>query len=56
VKPGLTGLWQVSGRSRLSWEESVAIDIEYVDNWSPSLDVRIALETVRAVAFKDGAY
>ncbi len=56
VKPGLTGLWQVSGRSTLSWEESVALDIDYVDNWSPGRDVRIALETVRAVVAKDGAY
>lgn len=56
VKPGLTGLWQVSGRSRLSWEESVALDIDYVDNWSPGRDVRIAIETIRAVVRKDGAY
>ena len=56
MKPGLTGLWQVSGRSTLSWEESVALDIDYVDNWSPGRDVRIALETVRAVVAKDGAY
>lgn len=56
VKPGLTGLWQVSGRSRLSWDESVSLDIDYVDNWRPGLDVRIAFETIRAVASKDGAY
>ena len=56
VKPGLTGLWQVSGRSRLSWEESVALDIDYVDNWSAGRDVRIAVRTVRAVVAKDGAY
>lgn len=56
VKPGLTGLWQVSGRSRLSWEESIALDIDYVDNWSPGRDVRIAIETIRAVVVKDGAY
>ena len=56
VKPGLTGLWQVSGRSRLSWEESIALDIDYVDNWSAGRDLRIALETVRAVVCKDGAY
>ncbi len=56
VKPGLTGLWQVSGRSRLSWEESVALDIDYVDNWSAGRDVRIAVQTVRAVVAKDGAY
>ncbi|MGI8702678.1 MAG: sugar transferase [Nocardioidaceae bacterium] len=56
VKPGLTGLWQVSGRSRLSWEQSIALDIDYVDNWSAGRDVRIAIETVRAVVCKDGAY
>jgi exopolysaccharide biosynthesis polyprenyl glycosylphosphotransferase len=56
VKPGLTGLWQVSGRSSLSWEESISLDIDYVDNWSPGRDVRIAVSTVRAVAAKDGAY
>jgi exopolysaccharide biosynthesis polyprenyl glycosylphosphotransferase len=56
VKPGLTGLWQVSGRSNLSWEESVRIDADYVDNWRPGRDVAIALKTVRAVLGKDGAY
>jgi exopolysaccharide biosynthesis polyprenyl glycosylphosphotransferase len=56
VKPGLTGLWQVSGRSNLSWDESVRIDADYVDNWRPGRDVAIALRTVRAVLSKDGAY
>lgn len=56
VKPGLTGLWQVSGRSRLSWEESISLDLEYVDNWGPGLDARIAFATIKAVATKDGAY
>jgi exopolysaccharide biosynthesis polyprenyl glycosylphosphotransferase len=56
VKPGLTGLWQVSGRSRLSWDESVSLDIDYVDNWSPRRDLRIAIATVRAVVVKEGAY
>jgi exopolysaccharide biosynthesis polyprenyl glycosylphosphotransferase len=56
VKPGLTGLWQVSGRSNLTWEESVRIDADYVDNWRPGRDVAIALKTVRAVLGKDGAY
>lgn len=56
VKPGLTGLWQVSGRSRLTWDESISLDIDYVDNWSAGRDVRIAVETVRAVVRKDGAY
>lgn len=56
VKPGLTGLWQVSGRSRLSWEESVRLDMDYVDNRSPGLDTKIAMDTVRAVIKRDGAY
>lgn len=56
VKPGLTGLWQVSGRSDLSWEETVRLDLAYVDNWSWALDVRIALRTFGAVARHRGAY
>ena len=56
VKPGMTGLWQVSGRSRLTWDESIGFDLEYVDNWSPITDAAIAVRTVRAVVTKDGAY
>jgi lipopolysaccharide/colanic/teichoic acid biosynthesis glycosyltransferase len=56
VKPGMTGLWQVSGRSRLSWEESIGFDLDYVDNWSPSTDAAIAVRTFRAVVSKDGAF
>jgi exopolysaccharide biosynthesis polyprenyl glycosylphosphotransferase len=56
VKPGLTGLWQVSGRSELSWAESVRLDLAYVDNWSLGLDARILARTVRAVLSHDGAY
>jgi exopolysaccharide biosynthesis polyprenyl glycosylphosphotransferase len=56
VKPGLTGLWQVSGRSELSWTESVRLDLSYVDNWSPALDARILLRTVAAVVKGAGAY
>ena len=56
VKPGLTGLWQVSGRSDLSWEETVRLDLQYVDNWSWSLDLRIALRTFGAVLGHKGAY
>ncbi len=56
VKPGLTGLWQVSGRSNLSWDESVRLDSDYVDNWRPGRDVSIALRTVKAVLTKDGAH
>ncbi|WP_196780770.1 sugar transferase [Nocardioides sambongensis] len=56
VKPGLTGLWQVSGRSDLSWEESVRLDLAYVDNWSLRLDARIVARTVGAVLSHRGAY
>ncbi|MBG0561575.1 sugar transferase [Actinoplanes aureus] len=56
VKPGMTGLWQVSGRSDLSWEEAVRLDLRYVENWSLSLDLVILLRTVTAVARSSGAY
>jgi exopolysaccharide biosynthesis polyprenyl glycosylphosphotransferase len=56
VKPGLTGLWQVSGRSDLSWDESVRLDLRYVENWSPVLDLMILWKTVRAVTRGSGAY
>ncbi|MDR7363799.1 exopolysaccharide biosynthesis polyprenyl glycosylphosphotransferase [Nocardioides marmoribigeumensis] len=56
VKPGITGLWQVSGRSDLDWDESVALDTYYADNWSLGSDVQIALRTVGAVINAKGAY
>ena len=56
VKPGMTGLWQVSGRADLSWSESVRLDLSYVDNWSPALDLRILLRTVVVVIRGTGAY
>ena len=56
VPPGLTGLWQVSGRSDLSWEESMYLDLHYVENWSPALDLMILLKTARAVVRSTGAY
>ncbi|TYP87181.1 sugar transferase [Blastococcus xanthinilyticus] len=56
VKPGLTGLWQVSGRSDLSWDDSVRLDIHYVDNWSLMLDVMILWRTLGAVVRGRGAY
>ena len=56
VKPGLTGLWQVSGRSDLSWEESVRLDLRYVDNWSLAMDLLILWKTFRAVLGASGAY
>ncbi|PZS20407.1 MAG: UDP-phosphate galactose phosphotransferase [Pseudonocardiales bacterium] len=56
VKPGLTGLWQISGRSDLSWEESVRLDLHYVDNWSLVLDIVVLWKTARAVMRAEGAY
>ena len=56
VRPGLTGLWQVSGRSGLSWDESVRLDLYYVDNWSMMSDLVIVAKTVKAVLGKSGAY
>jgi exopolysaccharide biosynthesis polyprenyl glycosylphosphotransferase len=56
VRPGMTGLWQVSGRSDLSWEESLQLDLRYVDNWSMTLDLSILWRTVRAVLRGAGAY
>lgn len=56
VQPGLTGLWQVSGRSLLSWEESVRLDLRYVENWCLSLDLLLLWKTVWAVLAKRGAY
>ncbi|MBC8090618.1 MAG: sugar transferase [Pseudonocardia sp.] len=56
VRPGLTGLWQVSGRSDLSWEESIRLDLCYVENWSLALDALILGRTAGAVLRGDGAY
>ncbi|WP_269451784.1 sugar transferase [Tessaracoccus coleopterorum] len=56
VRPGLTGLWQVSGRSDLPWDETVRLDIYYVDNWSMMQDVVIIGRTARAVLSSRGAY
>ena len=56
VRPGITGLWQVSGRSDLSWDDSVRLDLSYVENWSMAGDFVIILKTVRAVLAPDGAY
>jgi exopolysaccharide biosynthesis polyprenyl glycosylphosphotransferase len=56
VKPGMTGLWQVSGRSDLSWEESVRLDLRYVENWTIALDAEILVRTVHAMVRGDGAY
>ena len=56
VKPGMTGLWQVSGRSDLSWEDSVRLDLYYVENWSMVGDLLILWKTFRAVVTSSGAY
>jgi exopolysaccharide biosynthesis polyprenyl glycosylphosphotransferase len=56
VKPGLTGLWQVSGRADLSWEETVRLDLHYVENWSVALDVLLLWKTVGIVLRGSGAY
>ncbi|HEX6878207.1 MAG TPA: sugar transferase, partial [Actinomycetes bacterium] len=56
VKPGITGLWQVSGRSDLSWEDSVRLDLYYVENWSFAGDLQILWKTLSAVISSRGAY
>ena len=56
VAPGITGLWQVSGRSDLSFDEMCLLDIFYIENWSLSLDLRIMLRTIPRVLFGEGAY
>lgn len=56
VKPGITGLWQVSGRSDLSWDESVRLDLHYVENWSLTTDLMILWKTMFAVVHASGAY
>ena len=56
IAPGLTGLWQVSGRSELTFDEMVLLDIYYIENWSPVLDTIITLRTIPRVLFGDGAY
>jgi exopolysaccharide biosynthesis polyprenyl glycosylphosphotransferase len=56
VRPGITGLWQVSGRSDLSWDESVRLDLHYTQNWTLGLDAVIVMRTVWAVVAGRGAY
>jgi exopolysaccharide biosynthesis polyprenyl glycosylphosphotransferase len=56
VRPGMTGLWQVSGRSDLSWEDTVRLDLYYVDNWSIVQDLSIMAKTIHAVVRSRGAY
>lgn len=56
VRPGLTGLWQISGRSNLNWEESLRLDLRYVDTWSVGKDLAILARTLPVVLRGDGAY
>jgi len=56
VKPGITGLWQVNGRSRLRFDDMVRLDLQYAKAWSPWLDIKILLQTPRAVLSGEGAY
>jgi lipopolysaccharide/colanic/teichoic acid biosynthesis glycosyltransferase len=56
AKPGITGLWQVEGRSRVKFDEMVRMDLRYARSWSLWLDIKILLQTPRAVLFGDGAY
>jgi exopolysaccharide biosynthesis polyprenyl glycosylphosphotransferase len=56
VKPGVTGLWQVNGRSDLPWDESMRLDLSYVDNWSMASDFLLIAKTLKAVLARDGAY
>ena len=56
IRPGITGMWQVSGRSNiLDFEEVVRLDTEYINNWSLGMDIKILLKTVLAVVKKDGS-
>ncbi|WP_231945546.1 sugar transferase [Agrococcus carbonis] len=56
LKPGITGLWQISGRSDLTWQDSVRLDLRYVENWSVMEDLMIILRTARVVLHPSGAY
>jgi lipopolysaccharide/colanic/teichoic acid biosynthesis glycosyltransferase len=56
VRPGLTGLWQVSGRSKLDFEDAVRLDLHYVENQSASFDLEILARTAKVVLARDGAY
>jgi lipopolysaccharide/colanic/teichoic acid biosynthesis glycosyltransferase len=56
AKPGITGLWQVSGRSRVKFDDMVRLDLQYARNWSPWMDVKILVRTPSAVVLSEGAY
>jgi lipopolysaccharide/colanic/teichoic acid biosynthesis glycosyltransferase len=56
VRPGITGLWQVSGRADIPFEEKVLLDIYYIENWSLGIDIQILAQTAPQVIFGRGAY
>ena len=56
VMPGMTGMWQISGRNDLSYEERVGLDVYYVQNWSIWLDIHILMNTVQVILRGQGAY
>jgi lipopolysaccharide/colanic/teichoic acid biosynthesis glycosyltransferase len=56
IKQGMTGLWQVSGRSDLSFEEMVKLDLYYIQNWSVALDIKILLKTIPTILLGKGSY
>jgi lipopolysaccharide/colanic/teichoic acid biosynthesis glycosyltransferase len=56
ARPGLTGLWQVSGRKEISWDQRMEMDLEYIHNWSPSMDAVLILRTLNAIISGKGAY
>ena len=55
TKPGMTGLWQVNGRSSLTWEEALRFDLFYVENWTLSMDIRVLFRTLRVVIAREGS-
>ncbi|CAB4851576.1 unannotated protein [freshwater metagenome] len=56
TRPGLTGLWQISGRNETTWEDRMRLDLHYVEIWSPSLDLAIVMKTIKIVLTGHGAY
>ena len=55
IKPGITGIWQVSGRNEIDFEEWIKLDLHYIDSWSPALDFKLLIKTIPAVIFANGA-
>jgi len=56
VRPGITGLWQVSGRNKTTYDQRVRFDSYYVTNWSPWLDIYILIHTIKTIVLREGAY